>query len=132
MTQHKIRCEAFLLQRAQHRGDGGATGDPIGVGPGERYVRAHVPRVERIGADRYDARPVMASRNQREKFVPALLLQRRCDVAELPGKVLVQEQHAHASPPPMPATEAARCGHGLSQTIVVTASADRPCRYASS
>ena len=122
MTQHQVRCETFLLQRAQHRGDGGATGDPIGVGPGKRYVCARVPRVERIGTDRYDARPVMASRNQREKFVPALLLQRRCDVEELPGKVLVQEQHAHASPPPMPA----RCDrYGLSQTILVTASADR-------
>jgi hypothetical protein len=95
MAHHDVGREAFVLQFTQNLGNGGATRDAIGIVPGQWDVRADVPRVEVVGSDWYDLRPVVAGRHQGKEFMPRLLLQRRCDQEKLTGKILMQEQYPH-------------------------------------
>jgi hypothetical protein len=95
MAHYDIGREAFVLQFTQNLGNGGATRDAIGIVAGQWDVRADVPQVEVVGSDWYNLRPVVAGRHQGKEFMPRLLLQRRCDLEKLPGKILMQEQYPH-------------------------------------
>ena len=103
MTYHQVRREAFLLQCAQHLGDGGSARDAAGVVSGHWDVGTRVSRVERIGSHRYDLRSVVAGRHKGEELMPGLLPQRNRDLEELPGKILMQEHvRARLAPPALP------------------------------